>query len=236
MTSVTVPVYEQVKTHVRTQIGSGVWVSGDPVPSESALMHQFGVSRMTINRALRELMAEGLVRRVQGSGTFVAELHQVSSQLIIRDIQEEVLERGHLHGTRVVTVETVRAPSALAVRMGLKAGQPVFHTVLIHLENGAPIQYEDRYVNPQAAPDYLKTDFTQTTPTRHLLDHAPLTQASYSIEATRPSAQEAKLLGIRRDEACLVMVRRTVSASHVASLARLVYPGTRYSFKGEFQA
>ena len=236
MSSASAPVYEQVKTFVRTQIGLGVWVSGDPVPSESALMHQFGVSRMTINRALRELMAEGLVRRVQGSGTFVAELHQVSSQLTIRDVQEEVTERGHLHATRVITVETLRAPQALAQRMGLRTGQSVFHTVLIHLENGVPIQYEDRYVNPLAAPDYLKTDFSQTTPTRHLLDHAPLTQASYSIEATLPSADEAKLLGIRKYEACLVMVRRTVSASHVASLARLVYPGTRYSFKGEFQA
>jgi hypothetical protein len=120
------------------------------------------------------------VRRVQGSGTFVAELHQVSSQLTIRDVQEEVTERGHIHGTRVITVETVRAPQALAQRMGLRTGQPVFHTVLIHLENGVPIQHEDRYVNPLAAPDYLKTDFSQTTPTRHLLDHAPLTQASRS--------------------------------------------------------
>ena len=65
-----VPIYEQVKVFIRTKIKSGDWVAGNPVPSESAFMHQFGVSRMTVNRALRELMAEGVVRRVQGSGTF----------------------------------------------------------------------------------------------------------------------------------------------------------------------
>jgi GntR family histidine utilization transcriptional repressor len=42
----------------------------------------------------------------------------------------------------------------------------VFHSVMVHLENGVPIQYEDRYVNPQAAPDYLATDFTRPRPRR----------------------------------------------------------------------
>jgi GntR family histidine utilization transcriptional repressor len=91
-------------------------------------------------------------------------------------------------------------------------------------------------VNPAAAPDYLATDFTQTSPTLHLLRHAPLTEASYSIEACLPTAEEAKELAIKRTEPCLVMRRRTVSGSHVASVARLVYPGTRYSFAGQFQA
>jgi GntR family histidine utilization transcriptional repressor len=104
------------------------------------------------------------------------------------------------------------------------------------MENGVPIQYEDRYVNPAAAPEYLDTDFTQTSPTLHLLQHAPLTEASYSIEACLPPAPEAKALAIKRTEPCLVMMRRTVSGAHVASIARLVYPGTRYSFAGQFQA
>ena len=115
-------------------------------------------------------------------------------------------------------------------------GDKVFHTILTHLENGVPIQYEDRYVNPAAAPDYIGLDFTQTTPTHHLLAHAPLTEASYSIEACLPTAVEAKALGIKRTEPCLAMMRCTVSGAHVASVARLVYPGTRYSFAGQFQA
>ncbi len=230
------PAYEQVKAWIRGHIASGHWRPGDPVPSEAALMDKFGVSRMTANRALRELAAEGLVDRVQGSGTTVAPLHRISSRLTIRDIHEEVLERGHAHTARVLLADREKANAELARAFGLRTGAAVFHTVLIHMENGVPIQYEDRYVNPAAAPDYLSTDFTQTSPTLHLLRHAPLTEASYSIEACLPTGEEAKELGIKRTEPCLVMRRRTVSGANVASVARLVYPGSRYSFAGQFQA
>jgi GntR family histidine utilization transcriptional repressor len=230
------PVYEQVKAWIRGHIASGQWRPGDPVPSEAALMQRFGVSRMTVNRALRELAGEGLVDRVQGSGTRVAQLHRISSRLTIRDIHEEVAERGHAHTARVLHAAREKANAQLAKAMGLRTGAPVFHTILIHMENGVAIQYEDRYVNPAAAPQYMDTDFTETSPTLHLLRHAPLTEASYSIEACLPTAGEAKQLGIKRGEPCLVMRRRTVSGANVASIARLVYPGTRYSFAGQFQA
>ena len=228
--------YQQVKAFVKTRITSGVWKPGDAVPSESALMAQFGISRMTVNRALRELTAEGMVIRIQGSGTRVAELHRISSRLTIRDIKDEVVERGHIHASRILLVAAEKAAAALAETLGLRRGSTVFHTVLVHLENGIPIQYEDRYVNPLAAPDFLQTDFTRFTPAYHLLTHAPLTDASYQIEACLPSADIAKLLDIQCTEACLAITRRTVSGAHVASVARLVYPGTRYSFAGQFQA
>ncbi len=230
------PAYERVKAFVKAHISSGRWKPGDPVPSETVLMQQFGVSRMTVNRALRELSGEGLVVRVQGSGTRVAELHRISSTLRIRDIHEEVTERGHVHSARPLLVAPEKASLAVARSLGLRSGARVFHSVLVHLENGVPIQFEDRYVNPAAAPQYLQLDFTRITPTLHLLQHAPLTEASYAIEACLPSAQEARELGIKRSEACLAMMRRTVSGAHVASVARLVYPGSRYSFAGQFQA
>ncbi len=236
MASQQAPAYGQVKSFIRTRVASGAWKPGDPVPSESVLAEQFGLSRMTVNRALRELAAEGLVVRVQGSGTRVAALHRISSTLTIRDIHEEVVERGHVHTTRVVSAQQEKAGADVARALGLRTGAKVFHTILVHLENGVAIQYEDRYVNPAAAPAYLACDFTQTTPTHHLLEHAPLTEASYSIEACLPSADEARQLGIRRAEPCLAMMRRTVSGAVAASIARLVYPGTRYSFAGKFQA
>ena len=230
------PAYEQVKAWIRQHIASGEWKPGDPVPSEAALIGQFGVSRMTANRALRELAAEGLVTRVQGSGTRVAELHRISSKLVIRDIREEVAERGHVHATKVLLVVQESASAEVAQALGLRKGVRVFHTIVVHTENSVPIQYEDRYVNPAAAPDYLSTDFTRETPTLHLLQHAPLTEASYSIEACLPTDEEARQLAIKRTEPCLVMMRRTASGAHVASVARLVYPGSRYSFAGQFAA
>jgi len=116
----------------------------------------------------------------------------------------------------------------------MATGRPVFHTLIVHHENGLPLQCEDRYVNPAAAPQYLGVDFERITPTRYLLEVAPLWEADYAIEASRATAQEAKLLGIDRDEPCLVIVRRTVSRGVPITLARLVHPGSRYQLEGSF--
>lgn len=235
MSTSLLPAYEQVKTFVKAQITSGVWQAGDTVPSESALQHQFGVSRMTVNRAVKELAAEGLVTRVRGSGTVVAQWHRISSMLAVRDIHEEVIERGHAHSCRILRLEVVVADTALVQALGVPLGAPVFHSRIVHLEDEVPIQLEDRHVNPAVAPDYLTVDFQTTTPTQYLFACAPLTEARYSIEASQPSAAEAKSLGIGRTEPCLVITRCTVSGAHVASQARLVYPGMRYTLRGNFQ-
>lgn len=229
------PAYMQVKAFIKAQITSGAWRPGDAVPSESVLQKQFGVSRMTVNRAVKELAVEALVTRVQGSGTIVAQLHQISSTLAVRDIHEDILERGHKHSTQVLALESVRADAALAKIFKLRSGAKLFHSILLHFEEGVPIQLEDRLVNPLAAAHYLGVDFAQTTPTRYLLEHAPLTEASYTIEACLPTPLEAQWLQIKRSAPCLVMTRCTVSGLHVASQARLVYPAALYSFSGKFQ-
>jgi GntR family transcriptional regulator, histidine utilization repressor len=226
--------YARVKQHLHAALAAGQYPPGALMPSESELVARFGVSRMTVNRALRELQADGLVERLQGVGTFAAQLGKVSSQLMIRDLHDEITQRGHRHRAVVHLARAEAAPAALAEQLGLADGAPVFHTLIVHLENDVPLQCEDRYVNPAAAPDYLSVDFTRTTPTHYLLDVAPMWQAQYSIEAGRATAQEARLLGIAPQDPCLVVVRRTVNTQHPITLARLVHPGSRYRLEGAF--
>jgi GntR family histidine utilization transcriptional repressor len=227
--------YTRVKHYLKEGLGHGTWPPGSLMPSEAELVARFGVSRMTVTRALRELQAEGLVTRVQGVGTFAAHLSKVSSTLTIRDLHDEIAERGHRHHAEVHIAREERATAELAQQLGLNSGDTVFRTLIVHFENGVPLQCEDRYVNPACAPDYLSIDFTQTTPTHYLLDVAPLWEAQFSIEASQPSAEEAKLLRIGRDEPCLVLVRRTMSRGVPITLARLVHPGTRYQIDGQFK-
>lgn len=232
----------QVKDFLKDGLAQARWRPGALMPSEAELVARFGVSRMTVNRALRELQAEGLVRRVQGVGTFAAELHRVSSTLTLRNLQEEIAERGHVHHAQVHVQRAEAAPLALAQQLGLAEGAPVFHTLIVHFDNGVALQCEDRYVNPAAAPDYLAQDYTLTTPTRYLLDVAPMWDAQYTLEAAAPTAQEAGLLGVPRGEPCLVMVRRTLFGRTAGpgadpmpiTLARLVHPGARYRLEGAF--
>lgn len=227
--------YARVKQHLKDALSAGRYPPGSLMPSEAELVARFGVSRMTVNRALRELQAEGLVERIQGAGTFAAQLHKVSSTLTIRDLHEEIEARGHHHSARVLTHRAETAPAALAERLGLVEGASVFHTRVLHLEDGEPLQLEDRYVNPAWAPDWLTVDFTRITPTHYLLAVAPLWEAQYAIEAAKATAEEARHLRIQTGDPCLVVVRRTVSRGVPITLARLAHPGHRYQIEGQFK-
>jgi GntR family histidine utilization transcriptional repressor len=227
--------YARVKAHLKEGLASGRWPPGTLMPSEAELVAQFAVSRMTVNRALRELQSEGLVQRTQGVGTFAAPLHRVSSTLTLQDVHEEIVARGHRHEATVHRLRAEPARGALAAQLGLDDGATVFHSLIVHHENGVPLQCEDRYVNPACAPDYLQVDFTRTTPTHHLFEVTALWRAQYSIEAALPTAQEARLLGIAAADPCLIVVRRTFTRSAAITIARLVQPGARYTLQGEFQ-
>ena len=227
--------YARVKQHLLDGLEAGRWPAGALMPSEAELVAEFGVSRMTIGRALRELQAEGLVQRSQGLGTFAAPLHRVSSQLTLRDLHEEIESRGHHHQAVVHLQRKQAATAALAAQLGVAPGAEVFHTVIVHFEEGVALQCEDRYVNPACAPKYLEADFTRTTPTEWLFRHTALWRAQYSIEAGAATRREAGLLGIEATAPCLIVVRRTFTRQAPITLARLVHPGARYALHGEFQ-
>lgn len=226
--------YQRVKHWLKDGLARGRWAPGALMPSEAELVARFGVSRMTVGRALNELQAEGLVERRQGQGTFAAERDRVASQLRIRDLHEEIEAGGHAHDSVVVFAREEAAPAAIAERLDLAAPARAFHTLIVHRRDGQPLQCEDRWVNPAAAPDYLGVDFTRTTPTHHLLQVAPFWSADYRIEAAHPSPLEAKLLGVGLREPCLVIERRTRDRQRCITVARLVHPGSRYTLEGQF--
>jgi GntR family histidine utilization transcriptional repressor len=232
--SVSAP-YMVVVDYLKHELKRGRWLPGSQMPSESELVRRFGFSRMTINRAVRELQSTGLVERIRGAGTFAAQLHRVSSTLTIRDLHEEITSRGHTHKAEVQLAQEEGLPRTLAEHFGLAAGTLVFHTVIVHHEDGEPLQLEDRYVNPACAPDYLAVDFTRTTPTHYLLEVAPVWEAQYSIESGLPTAREAKLLKIKPVEPCLIVTRRTANSSAPITYVRLVHPGSRYQIEGRFK-
>ncbi|MDP5009464.1 MAG: GntR family transcriptional regulator, partial [Glaciimonas sp.] len=179
-----VPAFQQVKDHVLKKMHDGVWLPGDLVPSERELMQQFGLSRMTVNRALRELTDNQMLVRLQGSGTYVAESKHQSTLVEIRSIDDEVVARGHRYRSQVLTLEASKTPAALGA-MDFKKGS-VFHSSIVHFADDIPIQFEDRYTNPTIFPKYLQQDFHHITPNHYMMQVAPLHRAQYSMEARMP--------------------------------------------------
>jgi GntR family histidine utilization transcriptional repressor len=226
------PLYQQVKEHILARIARGQLTEGDAVPSENEITRDLGVSRMTAHRALRELTSEGVLRRVQGVGSFVAPAKPQSELLEIRNIADEIAQRGRRHSAVVQLLRRERADAATAHLLGLAKGAALFHSLIVHCENDVPVQVEDRHVNPAFAPGYLAQDFTRTTPYEYLTALGPLDAAEHVIEAVLPDAPTQKLLQVRADEPCLLLTRRTWSNGLVVSRARLTHAGSRYRVAG----
>ncbi len=222
------PRYQIIRDHLLDEIECGRLRAGDRVPSENELVNRFAVSRMTARRALQELADAGFLLRTRGLGSFVADSRPMSSMLEVRNIADEIAERGHRHSTRVLTLESVAADEALSRSFELDPGATLYHSVIVHRENDVPIQHEDRYVNPATAPDYLDQDFRRTTPNVYLSEVAPLAEADHVVEATTAPPAVAAALRIAEDTPCLRVTRRTFGRSGVVTVARLTYPGDRY--------
>ena len=99
----------------------------------------------------------------------------------------------------------------------------------VHLEEGVPVQLEDRYVNPELIPKLLEQDFgAQLQPASYLLQVIRPDEMEHIVEAGHPSDEEARVLQMETDEACLVLLRRTWSAERAVTYVRLVHPSSRY--------
>ena len=156
------PLYEQVKSYVTERIRAGDWRPGARVLSEHEFVRALGVSRMTANRALRELVAAGVLSRVAGSGTFVADLPAAAQPLEIRNVAADIRARGHVHTARLIRLESALPPAPVAAHFGKAlARRSLFHSVILHSENGTPLELEDRWVNPRVAPDYADRKSTR---------------------------------------------------------------------------
>lgn len=228
------PRYQRLKEQIIAEISSGRLRPRDRVPSENELVGSAGVSRMTANRALRELTSEGYVERIAGVGTFVADLKAASHVLEVRNIADEIAHRGHRHSAVVLARLAERAGTDIADALQVEEGDDVWHLTVVHRENGAPIQHEDRYVVRSFAPDCLAQDFTRITPSAYLSAISPLQEAEQVVQAVMPEPDVRRSLQMDAGEPCLLLQRLTWANGRPVSLARLHHPGARFQLAGRY--
>jgi GntR family histidine utilization transcriptional repressor len=229
------PLNERIKQFVLAKIDSGAWPEGYRVPSETELANAFGTARMTIHGALHDLATAGMLTRRPGAGTRVAHRKPQSTLLEIRNIHDEILERGHRHSAKVHRLSEETCDLATATELELAPGSAVFHSIIVHFEDNRPIQIEDRFVRPAFAPRYLEQDFTRATPYEYLMNLGPLDEVEHIIQSLIADRATRALLKISQGEPVLHVRRRTWSGGAVVNSARLIHPGSSYSLVGRFQ-
>lgn len=227
--------YQQVKDFIARRIQEGVWRAGDRLPSENDLVTQFGVSRMTVNRALRELVEQGRIVRVAGVGSFVAEDKPQSTLLQIANLATEIRQRGHDYRCDLLSVERISASLEVAAALDMRTGESVFHSLCIHREDGLPVQLEDRYVHPGQVPQFARQDFSQQQPSEYLVRNVPFDQIEHVVDAVMPTPEQAVLLEMNVAEPCLLLTRRTWSRGVPITVVRCLHPASRYRLGSRFR-
>lgn len=225
--------YERIKTFIVNGIDTGQWEIGARLPSENQLAEKFAISRMTVNRAIKELEAGGVVERVQGKGTFVAPPKPLLSVLQIQGIDDEIRERGNRYSCKLLRLKSVYANDELSHRMEVPKNSELWHSSIVHFENEVPVQLEQRWVRPSVAKHYLQQDFEARTPHEYLMSLAPFTRGEHIIEACIASARIRKPLQMSAGEPCLLIHRCTWVRRTLASYVKLFHPGNRFQLTAQ---
>jgi len=223
-----VALYEKVKRHITDAIVAGDYTPGAKLPSESALVQTLSVSRMTVNRALRELTRDGVITRLQGVGSFVSQTGPGTSLVEVRDIKETVVGQGARYACEVLQLNRNLAEYDVSQLLGLEHDIPIMHVVLLHLSNEQPLQLERRYVRQDFAPKLLKQNFVKQSLFAYLQSIAPVSELEHMVEATPPDELERETLNIDKDHPVLRIRRRTWVGSKVVTLGYFSHPGDLY--------
>lgn len=210
---------------------------GDALPPERVLAPRFEVSRMTLRRAIEELVRQGRLERRHGSGTFVA-APKIAQGLAVTSFSEDMRQRGAVPSSRTLAVDEVLAGAQLGRRLEISPGEKVTRVVRLRLADGAPMALETLHV-PQSVVPELTGELLDNQSFYELLaaEHGVvLAQGRQTIEATVTDESESEFLEVPLHSPAFLFERVSrATDGRVVEFVRSVYRGDRYKFTLDLQ-
>lgn len=156
-----IPLYEQVKRHLLREIASGGFAAGRQLPSERRLVADFGVSRITVRKALGDLVQDGVLYSVPAKGFFVGSPGQPHELHALRSFSEDARARGERPGSRLLESSLVPADPAMAAQLGMPPGAETVSIKRLRLLNGMPVVVQHVWLPHARCPGILDVDLEQ---------------------------------------------------------------------------
>lgn len=226
-----VPLYYQLKTLLLEKIRTGELRANDRLPAEDVLASQYGVSKATVRQALGELSNAGLLRRVQGLGTFVAEPRLELGPRELTSFTEEMIARGRRPSSRILAQQVLPADGVVAEKLDVDPSAEVLYLRRLRLANDEVLGVQEAHVPLYLArglesEDLSNASLYEVLSKKYLLVPARARESHYAVPVQRA---EAEALGVAEGSAGLAGERITYLASgrpleYVRSLMR----GDRY--------
>ncbi|MBA4800060.1 MAG: histidine utilization repressor [Rhizobiales bacterium] len=227
--------HRRILADIEDKIVSGAWPPGHQLPFEVDMAVHYGVSRMTVNKVMGQLVQSGLIERRKRLGSFVAQPKAQSAVLEIHDIADEVRSLNLDYGYERLSLQRRKASGDdLAWLSGETAGD-ILSVSGLHLAGGQPFCLEERLINLETVPQAADFDFVAIAPGPWLSWLIPWTTAQHRIQAVPADRKEHRLLKLTQKEACLVIERRTWNASGPVTRVTMTYPGNRHVVTADFR-
>lgn len=201
--------YRDVKAEVLSRIRNNIWPLGAKLPGEIELAKEFGCARATVNRAMRDLVDDGILERKRKAGTKVKKTPSHRAQFSISSIREEIEQTGAKYTYILIERHIEPAPLWLRTRISIGKEAQVLHIKCIHYAGKTPYQFEDRWINLEAVPDAAEFDFEEFGPNEWLLKQVPFSDGELVFSATNAETDVAKFLNTPAGAAIFSIERTT---------------------------
>ena len=230
---VSIPLYVQIAEGLLEQIESAELVPGDRLPSERKLSKQLGVTRTTLRQALNLLETQGLLKRMHGVGTYVAnmKIDRHANQLV--PFTKGIRRRGHAPGAKVVMMRQELASVSIARKLNLKTSAPIFYSHRLRMVNHEPTMLEKFKVPIHIFPDFHEQDLDNQSvyEVMERVYNVAITHADLSIEAVSATEYEAELLGVPKGAPLMLEERVGYDKNgRPVEYAKDLYRGDRFRF------
>jgi GntR family histidine utilization transcriptional repressor len=215
--------YHDIKAIVLERIRENTWPPGALIPGEIELAEEFKCARATVNRAMRELVNEGILDRKRKAGTRVKTSPSRKAEFSIPLIREEIINTGTKYRYMLVDRTIIDAPNWLRAQIEIPSGQKILHLRCMHYAGNRPYQFEDRWINLSAVPDAQDCSFEDIGPNDWLVRKVPFTEGELVFSATNATQEIADFLNCTNGDAIFTVERTTWIEKTSVTYARLYF-------------
>jgi GntR family transcriptional regulator len=228
------PLYAQLKESLIAAIERGEHAPGGQIPSQRILCERYGMSHMTVRRAINDLLNEGVIYGIPGKGLYVTGRKQDAESGPLIGFSEDMAQRGMVASSQVLTAEIVGASTVLASALGVEVGAPLVHLRRLRLADGEPMALQGNYLPHALCPGLLAHNLASRSLFELLRGEYGLTLAdgTTTVEAALADEEQARLLGLQLPAPLLIAEQLTRLDTGLAiEFVRTAYRADRYRLR-----
>lgn len=218
--------WKDVRDEIHDSILSGRYGPGDRLPRDADIAEQLSCARSTVQRAMQDLSDSGIVERRRKGGTRVRREPVTRATLDIPITRREVEQKGARYGYQLIRRSETNAPRSVLATFEITAPRPMLRVEALHLSDGRPYIFEDRWICIETVPEIRSVDLTVYSANEWLVLNRPYTRCDLRFYAMSAGERVAELIDSAPGAALFVMDRTTwIDAAPITTVKAITAPG-----------